>query len=103
MCSNWQLQRSEQNTRHKPDTTKKAGHHTPKQNLGLKENQKAKQIQVSSVSHILDNKQETITSHIDYNIQQTELRSEGKGHNLAVKWDSSIICFSYHELHKALL
>jgi len=53
--------------------------------LGLKENQKAKQIQVSSVSHILDNKQETITSHIDYNIQQTELRSEGKGHNLAVK------------------
>jgi len=53
-------------------------------------------MQVSSVPHILDNKHVTITSHTDYYIQQTELRSGGKGHHLAVKRDSNIICFSYH-------
>jgi hypothetical protein len=53
--------------------------------LELKENQKAKQIQVSGVPHILDKKKTRDHYLTDYSIQQTELRSEGKGHHLAVK------------------
>jgi len=59
------MQQSKQNTKHEPDTMKKAVHHTCKWKLGLKENQKVKQIQVSSVPHILENKHMKITSHTD--------------------------------------